>query len=149
MPGTFNQDYTYPSTNDINYFVSTKKMTAIRLPFRWERVQRSFNSSFDVDEQARLTAAVTAITSRGAVAIIEPHNYARYKISGSEALIGSAQVPYGNFYDFWFRMATLFSSNNLVWFNLVNEPNSMDTAQWRVGAQHGINVRGQNSISVL
>lgn len=130
-------DYTYPTAAEVNYFVTTKGMNIIRVPFKWERMQRSLNASLDSTEQSRLSTTVNDITSRGAIAIIEPHNYARYQGN----LIGSGSVSYGNFADFWSRMSNVFRTNALVWFNLMNEPHDMDTAQWRQGAQAAIDVR--------
>eukprot|EP00727_Mastigamoeba_balamuthi_P007312 m51a1_g3200 putative cellulase (755) ;mRNA; r:459712-463125 len=39
------------------------------------------------------------------------------------------------FADFWRRLATLFQSDARVVFAVMNEPNSMDTAQWFAGAK--------------
>ena len=46
LPGTYNTDYTYPTTAEINYFVG-KGMNTFRVPFRWERVQPTLNSAFN------------------------------------------------------------------------------------------------------
>jgi aryl-phospho-beta-D-glucosidase BglC (GH1 family) len=140
VPGTFNTDYTWPSDAEVNYFVTSKKMKIIRLPFLWERLQTSLNATFNSAELARLQAAVQSITSRGAVALLDPHNYARY----SDQIIGSSQVPYGAFYDFWSRLAGLYKTNSLVWFGLMNEPNAIPTEQWLRAAQTGINVRSHD-----
>lgn len=142
MPGVYNTHYTYPTVDEISYFVSTKKMNIIRVPFRWERIQRTLNGTFDVDEKARLDAAVQAITSRNAVALIDPHNYARYTLSGTSYIIGSsAQLTNGQFADFWTRLANAYKSNSRVWFGLMNEPHDMPTEQWRLAAQTAIDAR--------
>ena len=43
LPGTFFVDYRYPSSQEVDYFIG-KGMNTFRLPFRWERLQRSQNS---------------------------------------------------------------------------------------------------------
>jgi hypothetical protein len=41
LPGIYNTHYTYPTTGEVDYFITRKGMNTIRLPFRWERLQRS------------------------------------------------------------------------------------------------------------
>jgi endoglucanase len=38
LPGTFDVDYTYPTFEEVDYFVG-KGMNVFRIPFRWERLQ--------------------------------------------------------------------------------------------------------------
>src|SRR5262249_52387263 len=116
LPGTYGTDYAYPNASEINYFVG-KGMNTFRLPFRWERLQRSANADFDATELSRLDAVVTAATAAGAFVVLDPHNYARYfpspagNNSSSTNIIGSAQVPNTVFNDFWSRLATLYKGN--------------------------------------
>src|SRR5262245_20914002 len=80
LPGTFGTNYMYPDPNYASgyngqsYYVG-KGMTAFRLPFRWERVQRNLNSALDSTELGRLRTTVNDITGKGAVVILDPHNY--------------------------------------------------------------------------
>src|SRR3954454_17669228 len=142
LPGTYNSDYTYPTTSEINYFVS-KGLNTFRVPFRWERAQPTLNSAFDATEFSRLDAVVSAATSTGAFVVLDPHNYARYWVGGepggTETLIGGAAVPNSAFADFWTRLANKYKSNSRVIFDLMNEPNTMPTEQWRDSAQAAIN----------
>lgn len=126
--GTF-----WPTAQEITYFTD-KGMNVIRIPFLWERMQPSLYGSFNSSQQSGLTTAVERVTATGAVAIIDPHNYARR--GGS--LIGSAQVPDAAFADFWSRLATLFKDNPRVIFGLMNEPHSMSTEQWVTSANAAI-----------
>ena len=132
LPGTPGADYAYPTTAEIDYFVG-KGMTTMRIPFLWERLQRSENAAFDPDELARLDAAVTATTTRGAFALIDPHNYARYR----GGVIGGA-VSNASFADLWRRLADHYRSNPRVVFGLMNEPNTMPTEQWLAAANAAI-----------
>lgn len=145
LPGTYGQngDYVYPNASEINYFVG-KGLNTFRLPFRWERLQRTMNSGFDATEFSRLDAVVTAATTAGAYVVLDPHNYARYfpnpvgNNSSAGNIIGSAQVPNSAFGDFWSRLATVYKGNNHVIFDLMNEPNTMPTEQWTAAANTAI-----------
>lgn len=132
IPGTVGVHYAYPTTAEIEYFVG-KGMTTLRIPFLWERLQRAEGAAFDADELARLDAAVTATTSRGAFALIDPHNYARYH----GQVIGGG-VPNASFADLWRRLADHYRNNPRVVFGLMNEPNTMPTEQWLAAANAAI-----------
>jgi endoglucanase len=131
-PGTFGTDYIYPDPSyqagyaSPSYFVG-KGMTAFRLPFLWERLQRSLNVALDTTELARLDTTVAHLTAMGAYVVLDAHNYARY----NGVLVGSTQVPATPFADFWSRLATHFATNDHVIFGLMNEPHDMPTEQWR------------------
>ncbi len=126
--GTF-----WPTQQEIDYF-SAKGMNVIRVPFLWERLQPTLNSSFDSSQQTNLVNTVNAITAAGAVAILDPHNYARY----NNNLVGSAAVPNTAFADLWVRLSGLFGGQSDVIFGLMNEPHSMPTEQWRDAANAAI-----------
>jgi len=142
LPGTYNTHYVYPNQTEVDYFRS-KGMNIFRLPFRWERLQQSANAALDAAELGRMTSFVNATTAKGAYVILEPHNFARYypdpnDFQGSaQGLVGSA-VPYSVFSNFWARVATVFRTNDHVFFNLVNEPANMPTEQWLTAANIAI-----------
>jgi endoglucanase len=52
LPGTFNTDYTYPTHQEVDYFIS-KGMNVFRLPFMWERIQNDQNGPLNQEELAR------------------------------------------------------------------------------------------------
>jgi endoglucanase len=133
IPGTYGANYTYPTIAEIDYFAS-KGMNTIRLPFRWERLQRSLQADFDPDEWNRLDSTVQAILQRGMIAILDPHNSARY----NGDLVGTAAVPTAAFADFWRRLALAYSNQPGVWFGLVNEPYGIDAADWLTAANQAI-----------
>lgn len=124
VPGVHDVDYTYPKAESLDYFID-KGMNVFRIPFLWERLQRTLYGDFDENEQSRLVALVTAVSDRGARAILDPHNYARY---GGQVI--GAEIGNDAFSDFWSRLALLFADNDRVIFGLMNEPHDMDTAQW-------------------
>jgi endoglucanase len=134
LPGVYDTDYTYPKTASIDYFLA-KGMNSIRIPFRWERIQRTLNADFDAAELTRLNATVDYITkTKGAVAVLDVHNYARY----GQTLVGTSEVPDSAFADFWKRLALVFKGNEKVLFGLVNEPFGLPGEQWLRSANAAI-----------
>lgn len=125
LPGVFGTHYTYPIQSEVDYYQS-KGMNIIRLPFRWERLQRTLNQPFDSTEFARFDEFVTQTTAKNMYVLLDPHNYARYHGN----LIGSSQVPNSAFVDFWTRLANQYKDNPRVIFGLMNEPHTMPTEQW-------------------
>ena len=49
VPGVFGTDYTYPTHAEIDYYAS-KGLDVIRLPFLWERLQRTELGPLDAAE---------------------------------------------------------------------------------------------------
>jgi len=71
--------------------------------------------------EAGLTSIVDYITNtKGAYAIVDPHNYARYN---NEII-----TDYAGFQTFWTTLATVFASNDKVIFDCNNEPHDMGSA---------------------
>ena len=101
-------------------------MNVFRVPFLWETMQPTVGKNLDAAELGRLAPLVTTITTRGAVAILDPHDYARQ----NGETIGGPKVSDADFADFWGRLAARFRSDSRVWFGLVNEPHDLPTAQW-------------------
>jgi endoglucanase len=133
LPGTYNTHYTYPRANEVDYFMG-KGMNTFRLPFRWERLQRTPNAPFNAAEFSRLSTIVNYATGKGAYVVLDPHNYARY--FGN--VVGSAALPNASLADFWSRLSNEFKNNDRVIFGLMNEPHTMPTEQWRDAANAAI-----------
>jgi endoglucanase len=132
LPGTYGVHYIYPSDEETDYFVG-KGMNVIRLPFRWERLQRDQYAELDAEELARLDAFVSHATALDAVVILDPHNYARYY----GGVIGDG-VPADAFADFWSRVAAHYAGDALVVFGLMNEPHDMSSETWLADANAAI-----------
>ena len=134
FPGSYGSTYIYPSASEADYYIA-KGMNTFRIPFRWERLQRTLNGSFDATESSNLTATVNALTAKGAYVVIDPHNYGRYLTN----IIGSTAVTNANFADFWTKLANLFKSNSKVIFAVMNEPHDMtSTEAWVTSANAAI-----------
>lgn len=123
--GKVDKDYTWPSTNTLDYFAG-KGFNTVRLPFKWERLQPKLMGELDEAELTRLMETVELIRARGMKTILDPHNYARY----NDEIIGSDAVPVEAFADFWVRLARYYANDDQVVFGLMNEPNRMPVAQW-------------------
>lgn len=133
LPGTYGQTYIYPNAAELDYYKS-KGLTLIRLPFRWERLQRSLHSPLDAAELARMDEFVSAARARGMRVILDPHNYARYHGN----LIGSAAVPNSAFTDFWRRLAGHYGGETAIYaYGLMNEPHDTN-GLWPAAAQAGV-----------
>jgi endoglucanase len=133
LPGSYGGNYTYPTPAEVDYYIE-KGMNTFRIPFRWERIQRSLLAPLDATESARLASIVSYATSQGGHVILDPHNYARYYGS----LVGSAAVPNAAFADFWSRLAARYKNDPGVIFGLMNEPHDMPTEQWAAAANAAI-----------
>lgn len=131
--GTYGKDYAYPSDETITYFAD-KGFNAVRLPFKWERLQPRLNRSFDKAERKRLSDTVKALRKAGMTVILDPHNYAYY---GNQQ-IGSAAVPDSAFADFWSRLAADYKQDAGVQFGLMNEPHDVPATQWLASANAAI-----------
>jgi endoglucanase len=138
VPGSFGTDYTYPTHAEIDYYAG-KGLSVIRLPFLWERLQRSEFGALDAAELARLDDVVNYATGKGFRIEIEPHDYGK----GFGALIGSAQTPNSAFADLWSKLAQHFAGNPRVIFGLMNEPHEQPAADWLGSANAAIGaIRG-------
>lgn len=142
LPGKYGVDYIYPTTQEVDYFVK-KGMNVFRIPFRWERLQQTLMGEFDSNEQKRLAEVVGYIVDKGAWAILDPHNYARYH----DDIIGEG-TEIEAFADFWRRLASLFTHSRVI-YGLVNEPHTMKTELWLEGANAAISAIRQTGASNL
>ncbi|UDF31320.1 UNVERIFIED_ORG: glycoside hydrolase family 5 protein [Roseateles sp. XES5] len=131
--GTYGKDYIYPSAETIAY-VAGKGFNAVRLPFKWERLQPRLGRGFDKAERDRLAATVKALRAAGMTVILDPHNYGYY----DDGQIGSPAVPDSAFADFWRRLAEDYKDDAGVQFGLMNEPHDMPAPQWLATANAAI-----------
>ena len=131
--GVHGKDYTYPSAETIAYFAG-KGFNAVRLPFKWERLQPRLNRGFDKAERSRLADTVKALRAAGMTVILDPHNYAYY----DKKQIGSEALPDSAFADFWRRLAEEYKDDAGVQFGLMNEPHDVAATQWLASANAAI-----------
>jgi endoglucanase len=141
LPGAHGTNYVYPTDAALDYYQS-KGRILIRLPFKWERMQRSLNGPLDADELGRLRGVLRAAGRRKMKVILDVHNYGRYHFIGEKAheIIGSPRVPYAAFANFWSKLAAAVKDEPGVYgYGLMNEPHDMeDATRWPRAAQAAI-----------
>ncbi|KAH7322692.1 endo-1,4-beta-glucanase precursor [Stachybotrys elegans] len=116
-PGTWGVHFRFPEPSAIQTLIS-EGMNTFRVAFRMERMAvGSLTDNFDAAYLRNLTETVNFITSRGAYAVIDPHNYGRYK--------GAIITDTNAFASFWTKLATAFRSNPRVIWDTNNEYNTM------------------------
>lgn len=139
VPGSFGSDYTYPTTANLDYY-KARGIELIRLPFKWERIQKTLYGPLDPDELARLDEFFDAAEDRSMRVILDMHNYARYRISGTSYRIGEPQIPRTAFHDIWARLAAHFEHRDGLWaYGIMNEPYGMSSYTWKDSAQYAVN----------
>lgn len=126
-------NFTYPSQATVKYFAD-KGFDAVRLPFKWERLQRALGAPLDPLELERLKVSVAGLRAKGFTVILDPHNFGYY--SGGK--IGSAQVPARQFAQLWIRLAAEFANQDGIVFGLMNEPYDIDPKDWLDAANQAI-----------
>ncbi len=131
--GNVGTDYVYPSEETLSW-ASQRGMTAIRLPFRWERLQPKLFAALDSGELALLQRTIVAANARGLAVILDPHNYAAYR----DNKIGTKSVPTDALADFWRRVSNVLSGNEDVIFGLMNEPAGVTARVWFDAAQASV-----------
>ncbi|MGC4069228.1 MAG: glycoside hydrolase family 5 protein [Polyangiaceae bacterium] len=133
LPGVYGTDYVYPSDSDVATFAKAH-MNVIRLPFRWERLQRSLGAELDATELSRLQHTVRSAVERNMTVVLDLHNFGRYRSD----VVGGA-VSMDDFADFWRRLATVYANDDRVIFGLMNEPHDMpSTESWLTSANAAI-----------
>jgi len=149
LPGVMHKDYTYPDRAELAYFAS-RGANVIRLPVRWERLQREPGGPLDAAETGAIAKVVDAAASAGLCVILDVHNYGTYR--GQP--IGAPAVPPETFIDLWLRLAQRFPDASQVALGLMNEPHKLPIAAWAdvagqtlaalrgAGAQHLVLVSG-------
>ena len=126
FPGTLGTNYIAPTASEIGYYAG-KNMTIVRLPFAWERLQPTLSGAFDPTYLGYIQTAVSTMRANGLMVLLDPHNYAMYRLSGQNRHhIGSSSVPVAAFVDLWSRLADLYKSDAGVVFGLMNEPVQWD-----------------------
>src|SRR5690606_19637190 len=110
---------------ELEYFKS-KGLNLVRLPFKWERIQRSLKGPLDHSELIRMKNFISAAQTKGVFIILDMHNYGRRKIDGTTHIIGSSEVSIEDVADAWGKLAKEFKSYTNIWgYGLMNEPHGM------------------------
>lgn len=135
LPGILNTDYVWPALSTIDTFIA-KGFNIFRINFKQERlVPNSLTGALDqtyfdnlkkvmlchlkgIVQVLTNVQTVDYITSKGAYAMIQPHNYGRY--------YGSVITDVAGFQTYWKNTAAPFKDNQKVIFDVMNEFHDMD-----------------------
>ncbi|TDL25485.1 endoglucanase [Rickenella mellea] len=146
IPGVLGTDYTWPSPSSIDYFVG-QGFNTFRVAFLMERISppsSGLTGGFDSTYLNGLKTIVNYITSKGAYAVIDPHNFMRYN--------GQVISSTANFQTWWKNLAGQFSTNSHVIFDVMNEPHDIAAAtvfSLNQAAVNGIRSAGATSQLIL
>ncbi|USP76691.1 glycoside hydrolase family 5 protein [Curvularia clavata] len=118
LPGLYNKDYIWIDTKQVDQFLA-QGMNLFRINFLMERLTPSgLTGSLDPYYSGNLTELVHYVTSKGAYAMIQPHNYGRFN--------GQIITDTAAFKKWWTTVATPFKDNELVILDINNEFHDMD-----------------------
>jgi endoglucanase len=122
-------------------YYKSKGLLIVRVPFRWERLQRTLNGPLDSAEISEIDRVISDARSRGMQVLLDCHNYGRYKVGGAdEQILGTSQVPTSAFADFWRKVADHYKNEGAIYgYGLMNEPHDMgDGTRWPSAAQSAV-----------
>ncbi|GAB7329294.1 hypothetical protein MBLNU13_g01095t3 [Cladosporium sp. NU13] len=120
FPGLYGKEYIWPTLSTYDTFIA-KGFNTFRINFYMERlIPNSMTGSPDPGYLRNLTEQVNYVTSRGAYAMIQPHNYGRYY----KEIITDASA----FGKWWQTVAAQYKDNPRVIWDTNNEYNTMSTA---------------------
>ncbi|KAK4166968.1 glycoside hydrolase [Cladorrhinum sp. PSN259] len=118
LPGTLGKHYTWPVKSSIDTLVG-KGMNTFRIAIMMERlVPNKLDGPVNQAYLQGLTDIVNHVTSKGAYAIIDPHNFGRY--------YDKVITDVNGFKAWWVTVAKLFANNDKVIFDTNNEYHDMD-----------------------
>ncbi|KAJ7763175.1 endoglucanase 1 [Mycena maculata] len=137
LPGRFGVDYAFINKSTVDIFVDQEKINFFRVTFLMERMcplEFGLGSKFNETYFQEYADAVNYITlTKGAYALIDPHNYMRYNDPSNQpfsgSVIGNTSDPTAattqQFEEFWHELALRFVLNPNVVFGINNEPHDM------------------------
>ncbi|KAI1173466.1 glycoside hydrolase family 5 protein [Nemania sp. FL0916] len=137
LPGTFGKEYQFISEAGVDTHVDQNHLNLFRIAFLLERMcplATGLGATFDETHFGHFKDAVDYVTvTKGAYAILDPHNYMRYNDPSMQPYSGSVIGDEGDpdaattaqFGAFWGELAARFKDNEKVIFGLMNEPHDM------------------------
>ncbi len=139
MPGILNQDYIYPSEDDIQYFVK-KGFKIMTLPFKWERIQHLPGEKLDSLELSEIKQFITRCCKYNVQVTLTMQNFAVYQKENKEHLLGSSKLTIRHYKEVWKKIATALSDQkNIYAYDIMNEPRKIFDRAWFNAAQNVIN----------
>ncbi|SMP66948.1 endoglucanase [Neorhodopirellula lusitana] len=146
-PGRVNHQYIYPGRSTIEP-LAERGLRLMRIPVRWERLQPRLGEELDADQMRRLDETIQAVSDSGGLAIIDLHNYGRYRTVGPSGIVeliidqkvdNTVLVSRHHLADFWRRIALRYNGNaNVLAYALMNEPHDMGQSKWQEISQESV-----------
>lgn len=139
IPGEYGTHYTFNDEATFAYFPE-RGLPLLRVPIRWERIQRQPFGPLDAQYLQRLQQNVAWARDHGGRVIIDVHNYGRYKLAADgypEYVLDNrynniVKIPRTALIDLWLRLSEVFADNPVVYgYGLMNEPHDMGSADWK------------------
>lgn len=122
LPGIYGTHYQYPGPGLMDYF-NSKGLKIIRLGYMWERMQHDLNGPLDPAELSRMDTVIANARARGIKVLPEPHNNGKRTVAGTEYVIGSSQVPFSAWKDYWRKFADHYKNETALYgYDLSDEP---------------------------
>lgn len=138
LPGVYGLHYIYPSSADIDYF-SSKGVTLIQLPVKWERLQHNPGDNLDTAEVNKLLNVLTKCSEKNLKVIMILQNFGRYYYKGKTHIVGDVVFNKEVFKDFWMKMTIAFGYEySLCGFDIMAEPHDMIVNTWPSIAQSAV-----------
>ncbi|ROV95607.1 hypothetical protein VSDG_05279 [Cytospora chrysosperma] len=118
-PGTWGVDYIFPENSSLQTLMG-QGFNIFRVPFMMERMlsTNSLTSPLATAYLANYTGTINYITSAGAYAVVDPHNFGRF--------YDSIITDTAGFQTFWENLAGVYKSNPKVIFDTNNEYHEED-----------------------
>jgi hypothetical protein len=136
-PGRYNIAYHYDRRATFDYLAG-RGIDLVKIPFRWERIQRRPGAALWQDEVRRLRAAVKRADAAGLAAIIDMHNFGAYYLAsgghGVRRAVGTRALPIADFVDVWRRLSARFEGQVLA-YNIMTEPVKLPARGSRLPAE--------------
>ncbi|BEJ13615.1 hypothetical protein CspHIS471_0307890 [Cutaneotrichosporon sp. HIS471] len=136
-----------PPISQIGHFIE-QGSNVIRLPVGWQYLVGNNPASTTLDPTFFTTydRLVRDVTSRGAYAIIDIHNYGRW----NSGIIGADEPSTMSFASLWSLLAKKYAGNDHVIFSLMNEPHHQDIVGVAAACQAAVNaIRSAGAQNIL
>lgn len=148
IPGIAGEHYTANSEATYAYFAE-QGLPLFRVPILWERLQPQPFGNFNAEYLALLEQNIVWARALGGRAILDVHNYGRYRLAENggrveyvldNAYNGEVKVSGAALVDLWRRLSAEFRDEQAVYgYGLMNEPHDMGSANWEAISQQTVN----------
>lgn len=141
--GELHHQYTFNSLTTVRYFAE-RGVRTFRIPIAWERIQPTLGQDLNADYLSNLSLLLTWIHECQAEAIIDLHNYCRYRIEHHgqivEALMGHSYdgknlLTVDHLCDVWIRLSKhLADRPEVLAYGIMNEPHDLKGLDWNAAS---------------